>query len=137
MWEIYPQGIFELLTRIQRDYHPAQIMVTENGIPVADALDFDGKVRDVRRIQYLQDHLIQVRKAMDAGVPVNGELVWSLMDNFEWAFGYRMRFGIVYIDFDPTLCLLEGRFLSLPSASPTRPSQKYLQHQIYTDFWRI
>jgi beta-glucosidase len=100
MWEIYPQGMYELLTRIQREYHPAQIMVTENGIPVADALDFDGKVRDVRRIQYLQDHLIQVRKAMDAGVPINGYLVWSLMDNYEWAFGYRMRFGLVYVDFD-------------------------------------
>jgi len=100
MWEIYPRGIYDLLIRLHCDYHPPQILVTENGIPVADDLDFDGKVRDVRRIQYLQDHLIQVRNAIDAGVPVTGYLVWSLMDNFEWAFGYRMRFGLVYVDLD-------------------------------------
>jgi beta-glucosidase len=103
MWEIYPQGMYELLTRIHRDYHPAQILISENGIPVADAVDFDGKVRDVRRIQYLQDHLIQVRNAMNEGIPVTGYLVWSLMDNFEWALGYRMRFGLVYVDFDTLL----------------------------------
>jgi len=100
MWEIYPQGIYELLTQIQKDYHPAQIMITENGVPAGDDIDLDDKVRDVRRIQYLQDHLIQVRKAMGEGVPVTGYLVWSLMDNFEWAHGYRTRFGLVYVDFD-------------------------------------
>ncbi len=100
MWEIYPRGMYDILTRIHQDYHPAQILITENGIPVADALDLDGKVRDVRRIQYLQDHLIQVKNAMNDGVPVSGYFVWSLMDNFEWAFGYQMRFGLVYVDFD-------------------------------------
>ena len=100
MWEIFPEGIYNLLLGLQKDYHPANIFITENGVPVADAPDFDGKVRDDRRIQYLQDHLIQVQRAMQAGVPVSGYLVWSLLDNFEWALGYLTRFGLVYVDFE-------------------------------------
>lgn len=99
MWEIYPQGLYELLMRIHHDYAPASIVITENGIPVADGVDFDGRVRDTRRINYIQDHLVQLHRAMVAGVPVHGYLAWSLLDNFEWAFGYKMRFGLVYIDF--------------------------------------
>lgn len=100
MWEIYPPGIYDLLTRIQREYAPVKIMISENGICVPDGLDVDGKVRDPRRIQYLQDHLVEVNRAIQAGVPVMGYLVWSLLDNFEWAYGYGMRFGLVYIDFE-------------------------------------
>ena len=100
MWEIYPPGLSELLLKINRDYHPPKIMVTENGIPVPDDIDLDCRVRDIRRIQYLQDHLAQVHHAIQEGVPISGYLVWSLMDNFEWAFGYRMRFGLIHVDFD-------------------------------------
>lgn len=100
MWEIYPTGLFELLRQVHKEYHPKELIVTENGIPVADALDLDCRIRDVRRIQYLQDHLAQVHHAISEGIPVTGYLVWSLMDNFEWAFGYRMRFGLIYVDFD-------------------------------------
>jgi beta-glucosidase len=57
-------------------------------------------VRDTRRIRYLRDHLLQVHRAMQAGVPVSGYFVWSLLDNFEWAFGYSKRFGMVYVDFE-------------------------------------
>jgi beta-glucosidase len=89
MWEIYPEGIYEVLTR----------MITENGIPVPDGLDFDGRVRDERRIRYLRNHLAQVHRAMDEGVPVKGYFHWSLMDNFEWALGYAARFGLVYVDY--------------------------------------
>ncbi len=100
MWEIFPPGIHELLTRIWRDYKPsAEIMITENGIPVPDVLDADGRCQDELRIRYLRDHLIQVRKAMDEGVPVKGYFHWSLMDNFEWALGYAPRFGLVYVDY--------------------------------------
>ena len=111
MWEIYPEGIYELLMRINTDYltpAPAgkgmeqktpEIMITENGVPVPDGLDFDGRVRDERRIHYLRDHIAQVHRAMDAGVPVKGYFHWSLMDNFEWAHGYAQRFGLVYVDF--------------------------------------
>jgi len=100
MWEIYPPGIYELLTRIWTDYKPANILVTENGVPVPDVLEPDGRVHDVRRIAYLRDHLIQVHRAISEGVPVRGYFVWSLLDNFEWALGYRMRFGLVYVDYD-------------------------------------
>ncbi|HVP20945.1 MAG TPA: GH1 family beta-glucosidase [Anaerolineaceae bacterium] len=100
MFEIFPSGIYEIVKRIQRDYNPPKIVITENGIPVADEMDLDCKIRDVRRIQYLQDHLTQVHKAIGEGAPVSGYFVWSLMDNFEWAFGYRMRFGLIFVDFD-------------------------------------
>jgi beta-glucosidase len=100
MWEIYPEGIYDLLVRLERDYHLPNIVITENGVCVPDALDFDGRVRDVRRIAYLRDHLTQVQRAIQDGVPVRGYFVWSLMDNFEWAYGYSKRFGLTYVDFE-------------------------------------
>jgi beta-glucosidase len=112
MWEIYPEGIYEILTRIWKDYYPPlplgdragvrempEIMVTENGVPVPDGLDFDGRVRDERRIRYLRNHLAQVERSIQAGVPVKGYFHWSLMDNFEWAHGYTPRFGLIYVDY--------------------------------------
>jgi beta-glucosidase len=100
MWEIYPPGIYELLMRIWKDYQPScEIMVTENGVPVPDGLDFDGRVRDERRIRYLKNHLAQIHRAISEGVPVKGYFVWSLMDNFEWTLGYGPRFGLVYVDY--------------------------------------
>jgi beta-glucosidase len=100
MWEIYPPGMHELLTRIWNEYRPAMdLLVTENGICVPDGLDLDGRVRDERRIRYLRDHLAQVHRAIADGAPVKGYFVWSLMDNFEWAYGYQMRFGLAYVDF--------------------------------------
>jgi len=100
MWEVYPQGIYEILAWVWQDYHPKAIYITENGIPVPDDLDFDGKIRDYRRIWYLEDHISQVHKALKAGVPLRGYFVWSLLDNFEWTYGYRMRFGLVFVDFE-------------------------------------
>ncbi|MBF8282408.1 MAG: beta-galactosidase [Anaerolineales bacterium] len=100
MWEIYPPGMYELLTRIWNEYKPSlDILVTENGICVPDGLDFDGRVRDDRRVRYLRDHIAQVHRAIADGVPVQGYFVWTLMDNFEWAHGYGMRFGLAYVDF--------------------------------------
>jgi beta-glucosidase len=100
MWEIYPEGLYELLLRIGKDYQPAcTIMVTENGVPVPDGIDFDGRVRDERRIRYIKNHLYQVNRAIQVGVPVKGYFHWSFMDNFEWALGYGQRFGLVYVDF--------------------------------------
>ena len=105
MWEIYPEGLYDILARVWKDYlkdlpQPPQLLVTENGIPVPDGLDFDGRVRDERRIRYLKDHLIQVQRAISDGIPVKGYFHWSLMDNFEWAFGFGKRFGLVYVDFN-------------------------------------
>lgn len=100
MWEIYPEGLYELLTRVWKDYHPKRLFITENGIPVPDDLDADGQVRDERRVRYLRDHLAQAHRALSEGLPVSGYLVWSFLDNFEWALGYRMRFGLTHVDFE-------------------------------------
>ncbi|MBL8096876.1 MAG: beta-glucosidase [Anaerolineales bacterium] len=100
MWEIYPPGLNELLTRVTREYAvPSEIYITENGIPVPDGIDADGRVRDVRRVAYLQAHIAQVHQAIAAGLPIRGYFVWSLLDNFEWAQGYHMRFGLIHVDF--------------------------------------
>jgi beta-glucosidase len=100
MWEIYPQGIYNILTRIWKDYSPAcEIMITENGIPLADTVDADGGVQDEIRIGFIKDHLTQIHLAMQSGVPVKGYLHWSFMDNFEWALGYTPRFGLVHVDY--------------------------------------
>jgi len=99
MWEIYPPGIYELLKRLWEDYQVKNIIVTENGVPVPDGIDFDGRVRDQRRVRYLRDHLAQVHRALSEGIPVGGYMVWSLLDNFEWALGYQMRFGLIHVDF--------------------------------------
>jgi beta-glucosidase len=99
MWEIYPPGIYEMLTRVWKDYRPPFMIVTENGICVPDVPDLDGRIRDVRRIAYLHDHIAQVHRAIQEGVPVRGYFVWSLTDNFEWAHGYGMRFGLTYVDY--------------------------------------
>ncbi|HQF62352.1 MAG TPA: GH1 family beta-glucosidase [Anaerolineaceae bacterium] len=104
MWEIYPQGLYDLLTRVWRDYGPAQphlrLLMTENGICVPDDVDYDHRVRDERRIRYLEGHIGQIWQAIQAGVPMDGYFHWSLLDNFEWSYGYRMRFGMVFTDFD-------------------------------------
>lgn len=100
MWEIYPIGIYDLLMRIHRDYRHPTLLVSENGVPVPDRIDADGRIRDERRICYLRDHLRQIHRAIARGVPVAGYLVWSLLDNFEWAHGYTKRFGLIYVDFE-------------------------------------
>jgi beta-glucosidase len=100
MWEIYPEGISNMLEMVWKEYHPASIIITENGTSVTDGVDADGSVRDPRRLQYIQDHLAQVHACIQKGLPIAGYLVWSLMDNFEWSYGYSKRFGVVYVDFE-------------------------------------
>jgi beta-glucosidase len=98
-WEVSPQGLVDLLTRIQRDYAPAVIQLTENGSTFEDVLTPEGRVHDKERLSYLQRHLAALKQAVDAGVPVKGYFAWSLLDNFEWAEGYLRRFGIAYVDY--------------------------------------
>ena len=98
-WEVYPEGLYDLLTRLHQEYSIPQYFITENGAAFNDTVSEDGHVHDPRRIQYLHDYLLQAQAAIAAGVPLAGYFVWSLMDNFEWAQGYSKRFGIVYIDY--------------------------------------
>lgn len=97
-WEIYPQGLTELLVRLDRDYDMPPIFITENGAAFKDKVD-NGQVNDLERVAYLQSHIKAVAAAMQAGVNVQAYFVWSLLDNFEWASGYAKRFGIVHIDY--------------------------------------
>ncbi len=98
-WEVYPQGLHDLLVRLHHDYSIPHLYITENGASFPDMLSSDGHVHDPSRIQYLHDHLLQAHAAMKEGVPLEGYFAWSLMDNFEWAYGYSRRFGLVYIDY--------------------------------------
>ena len=97
-WEIYPQGLTELLLRLHRDYRVPPLFVTENGGAFKDTLQ-DGRIQDSGRTAYLAAHIAAVGEALRQGVPMAGYMVWSLMDNFEWASGYAKRFGIVHVDY--------------------------------------
>lgn len=97
-WEVYPDGLTELLLRVQRDYAPPRLFVAENGAAFADRLS-GGRVHDAERVRYLQTHIAAVQRAMQQGAKVAGYMVWSLMDNFEWSYGYAKRFGIVHVDY--------------------------------------
>jgi len=98
-WEVYPHGLYEVLERVHRDYAPAEILITENGASYGDEPGKDGQVHDQKRIDYLHHHLEQVALAIQAGIPVKGYYLWSLMDNFEWSYGYSQRFGIVHVNY--------------------------------------
>ena len=98
-WEVSPEGLTELLVRIQRDYQPSEIYITENGSTYDDVLTPDGRVDDTKRCAYLIRHLQAARETIALGVPLKGYFAWSLLDNFEWAEGYTRRFGLTYIDF--------------------------------------
>ena len=97
-WEIYPEGLTELLLRLHRDYKVPPLFVTENGGAFKDALQ-DGRVHDAGRTAYIASHIAAVGEALRQGVPMAGYMVWSLLDNFEWASGYEKRFGIVHVDY--------------------------------------
>lgn len=98
-WEIFPFGLYETLSRVYWEYKPTELIISENGASFSDGPDQDGRIRDDRRIAYLKTHLQTVARAIQSGIPVTGYYLWSLMDNFEWAFGYTQRFGMVHIDF--------------------------------------
>ena len=98
-WSVDAVGLHELLTRLHRDYPQVPLMITENGAAYADFPDDTGAVHDPERVAYLRDHLTAVSRAIEEGVDVRGYFVWSLLDNFEWAYGYAKRFGITYVDF--------------------------------------
>jgi beta-glucosidase len=98
-WEVYPDGLHALLTRLRDEYSPSAIYITENGAAYSDAPGPDGTVQDIRRREYVEQHLNAALRSMQDGVPLRGYFLWSLLDNFEWAHGYSKRFGITYVDY--------------------------------------
>lgn len=97
-WEVHAETFTDLLTRINKDYAPKEIFITENGSAWDDEV-VDGKVDDPNRVRYLERHIDAMFDAKKQGVPISGYFAWSLMDNYEWAYGYAKRFGLIYIDY--------------------------------------
>ncbi|MDC7123287.1 beta-glucosidase [Cellulomonas fimi] len=99
-WNQEPQGLVDLLLEL-RDRYPSQpLAITENGAAFYDTVTEDGRVHDLERVAYLHDHIDAVGEAIEKGADVRGYFVWSLLDNFEWAYGYDRRFGVVRVDYD-------------------------------------
>ena len=98
-WEVYPEGLTEILVRLTRDYTDLPLVVTENGSAWDDEVDEAGSVHDPDRVAYLAAHLDACREAREQGANLAGYFAWSLMDNFEWAEGYAVRFGLVHVDY--------------------------------------
>jgi beta-glucosidase len=98
-WEIYPHGLYEVLTRLRTDYGNPPVYVTEAGCAMHDRLE-NAHVHDPERIEYLGAYIASVHRALSEGADVRGFFAWSLFDNFEWQHGYKKRFGIVYVDYD-------------------------------------
>ncbi|MCU1510105.1 MAG: beta-glucosidase [Glaciihabitans sp.] len=98
-WNIAPDGLEELLLSLKDQFPNQPLMITENGAAFDDRVE-DGRVHDAKRVDYLHRHFVAAHRAMAQGVDLRGYQVWSLLDNFEWAYGYTKRFGIVYVDYE-------------------------------------
>ncbi|UZR29164.1 GH1 family beta-glucosidase [Methylococcus mesophilus] len=97
-WEVYPQGLKDILLWVKARYGDIPLYITENGAAFADPPPADGRIDDPRRIAYYRSHLRALHEAIAEGVDVRGYFAWSLLDNFEWAYGYAKRFGLVQVD---------------------------------------
>ncbi|MFK0116967.1 GH1 family beta-glucosidase [Streptomyces sp. NPDC090994] len=98
-WTVDPTGLYDLIMRYSREAPGLQLFITENGAAYDDKPGADGTVHDPERVAYLHGHLSAVRRAIADGADVRGYYLWSLLDNFEWAYGYEKRFGGVYVDY--------------------------------------
>ena len=99
-WENYPDGLTGILGRVYFNYQPRKLYVTENGASYSTPPDEKGNVPDIHRTDYLRTHFVAMHRALQAGVPVAGYFLWSLLDNFEWSHGYAQRFGIIWVDYE-------------------------------------
>ncbi|MFX1337889.1 MAG: GH1 family beta-glucosidase [Promethearchaeota archaeon] len=99
-WEVYPEGLYDLLKRVYNDYNHPPIYITENGMAAKDNIITNNIVQDDDRLSYLKRHFESAQRAINEGVNLKGYFVWSLMDNFEWIEGYSKRFGIIKVDFE-------------------------------------
>ena len=98
-WEVNPEGLYLLLRRVHQEYGEPVMYVTESGTPIGEEVRPDGTVSDPERLDYLKRHFAAAWHAIQEGVKLRGYFVWSLMDNFEWAYGYSKRFGLTYVDY--------------------------------------
>jgi beta-glucosidase len=99
-WEIYPEGLYNILMKICLDYGNPLMYITENGAAFSDTQIKDKTIQDDDRIGYIKAHLIEINRAIKDGANIGGYFLWSLMDNFEWSHGYSQRFGIIHVDFE-------------------------------------
>lgn len=121
-WEIYPQGLHDFLVRTHKEYTgDLPLYVTENGMAANDVMQPDGTVEDSDRLAFVQAHLAAVKAAQEKGVPVQGYFLWSLLDNYEWSFGYEKRFGAVHVDFETLKRTPKNSYQALATAF-RRPS---------------
>jgi beta-glucosidase len=109
-WEVVPEGLRDMLLRVARDYGPPAIYVTENGAAFPDVRGHDGSVGDPERQAYLEAYIGAAAEAVAAGAPLRGYFAWSLLDNFEWAWGYWKRFGLVYVEYATLERVPKGSF---------------------------
>ncbi len=99
-WPVQPDGLYDLLMEFKQDYGNPAVYIAENGAAYDDRVDVNGEIHDVERVRFFQEHIAAVGRAVRDGCAVKGYLCWSLLDNFEWAFGLSKRFGIVRVDYD-------------------------------------
>lgn len=98
-WAIFPEAFYKVLTWLRDEYGNPPVFITENGACDNTEVGTDGQVQDVLRRNYMHRHLIAMHRALRSGCDIRGYMAWSLLDNFEWAFGYSKRFGLVHVDF--------------------------------------
>jgi beta-glucosidase len=99
-WEIHPDAMLDVLAMAHERAPELPLYITENGSAYEDVVSPDGRIRDVERTEYLRGHVAACRQAVAQGLPLQGYFAWSLIDNFEWSWGYTRRFGIVHVDYD-------------------------------------
>jgi beta-glucosidase len=98
-WETCPEGFFDLLIRVNKDYNHPSIYITENGMAAKDDIIEEGIIQDEDRLNYLKRYFEAAYRAIENGVNLKGYFIWSLLDNFEWFAGYSIRFGIIGVDY--------------------------------------
>ena len=123
-WEIDASGLADVLRRVTEEYEAPPLYITENGAAFVDDVTGDGHVHDAERVRYLDEHLRAARQAIDDGVDLRGYFVWTLIDNFEWAWGFDRRFGVIHVDFSTQQRTIKdsGRFLAGVAKANAIPS---------------